>query len=88
MCQDHGGSLNKQPSFNNQQASSIGLPDDSSTVPLASSHQQPSPPQIDTTDQYMSLESRVSSYTQSWPHTAGKLTPQRMAMAGFLYVGE
>ena len=88
MSQNHDASLNKKLSFNNQQASSFSLPDGSSIMPLALSHQQLSPPRIDTTDQYMSLESRVSSFTHSWPHTAGKLTPQHMAMAGFLYVGE
>ena len=85
--QDHY-STSEHPSLNSQQTSGIGLPENSPVVPQKPSHHQPSPHQIDATDKYMSLESRVSSFTQFWPHAAGIHSPWRMAMAGFFYRGE
>ena len=84
IYQHHDAYISKQSFFNNQQTSGI---ENSPVVPPASSHLQPSSAPIDAIDQYMSLESRVWSFTQAWPLTAEIHTPRRMAMAGFVYMG-
>ena len=70
----------------NQQSRSVGIAD----APFTSSalSRQQSSSQKTSEDQYMACESRVSNFTRSWPRTAGNLTPQHMALAGFFYTGE
>ena len=85
---DNYDSIHKRPSFNNQQPHRTSLLEHSPAVLPALSHQQPSPPQIDATYLYMSFESRLSSFTESWHHTTGLQSPWRMAMAGFFYMGK
>ena len=70
----------------NQQSRSVGIADTPYTSSALSRRQ--SSPQKTSEDQYMACESRVASFTRSWPHNSGNLTPQRMALAGFYYSGE
>ena len=80
--------MTKGPTSNNQQNYSPATLDNSPVVPPAPSHQQPALLYEGSIVKYISLGARMSSFTESWPHTVDNQTPLHMALAGFFYTSQ